>query len=249
MPNEFDLIVVGAGPAGASCALYAARAGLRVLLLDRARFPRDKVCGDFVPRRAQRCLEELGLLHRLLAAPHVRLSHLRLVAPSGAAVTLPFCPAQAKPPGYAAYVCRRWHLDALLVEAAREVAAVREGFAVTHVLRDGQAVVGVRGHGEGTPEESFAARLVVGADGHRSVLRRQLGLYRLEPRHWAAAARAYYRGVDMDPSTAEVHFLPWVRSGYLWLFPADDGLTNVGLGVRQHELRRQGRGLRQALAP
>jgi geranylgeranyl reductase family protein len=248
MQTGYDVIVVGAGPAGACCALFAARAGLRVLLTDRARFPRDKVCGDCVPQRALVCLEELGLLDRLEAVPHASLTHFRLVAPGGAAALVPFRPAGVEPPGYRAWVCRRRELDALLVAEARACVELREGFAVDEVWRDGPAVTGVCGHGPGGRREHLAGRVVVGADGPMSAVRRSLGLNQADPRHRALALRAYFDGVAIDGTVAEVHFLRGASPGYLWLFPAGSGLTNVGLGMRQLEFRRDGRSLRHLLA-
>lgn len=247
MRPEYDVIVVGAGPAGASCALYAARAGLSVLLVDRKRFPRDKICGDFLPRRALACFQELGLVASLEAVSHADLRQLVLGAPSGRVATIPFRPAGVPPPGYVAYACRRRVLDTILVDAARSCADVREGLVVDDVLIPHGAVTGVRGHDEAGKEWRFTGRVVVGADGVRSGVARLMGLYSLEPQHSGAAIRGYYRGVSADDSTAEVYFLKSVHPGYLWLFPTGDGLVNVGVGMLRQALGRRQGGLRQAL--
>lgn len=247
MSTEYDSIIIGAGPAGTSCALYAAQAGLRVLLLDRERFPREKVCGDFLPRRARVCLQDLGLLACLEEMPHVRLQYMALGAPSGSVARIPFCPPSVQPPGYVAYVCRRFLLDAMLVEAARSCVDVSEGFVVEDLLRHDGAVIGVRGRDAGGTEQRLTARVVVGADGNRSIVARRLGLYALEPRHRAVALRGYFRGVEGDSHTAEVHFLKSLRPGYLWIFPAGDGLMNVGVGMLRHTLQRRRGSLRRLL--
>jgi len=250
MKDRYDLVVVGGGPAGATCALYAGRAGLDVLLIDSARFPRDKICGDVIPKKGVECLRELGLLDRLQRAPHLRAGGVVFSAPDGSLAAVPFAPAHAEPGagsgGYVCYVCRRQVFDDILFQAARERVETREGFRVEDLMvEDGRACGVVGRDAAGRPVE-IAAGVVAGADGYRSVVARRLGLYEHDPGHWAVATRAYYRGVQGMSDAIEIHFVEDILPGYFWIFPLEDGLVNVGLGMLHRELKRRRISLRRA---
>ena len=162
MKRDYDIIVVGAGPAGSTTALYASRAGMRVLLIDKRRFPRDKICGDAVARKGLEHLRDLGLLDRVLAQPHEPIGAAVLGAPGG--VTLEFDLHERAtgdaPPTKPHIVCRREIFDGVLFEAAKREADVLEGRAVTGLMTDDGTVCGVE-----CGTERIAAGVVVGADG------------------------------------------------------------------------------------
>ena len=235
-----DIAVVGAGPAGAATALYAARAGLDVVVLDRHSFPRDKICGDAVARKSVAHLRELGLLEGVRAATHEPIGRALLVSPRGDAIDVDLSSAEEPDPHL---ICRRHILDNVLVEAARTRATVLEAARVTDVIRDGTRVTGVAFHtrdGGGV----IRARAVVGADGFDSIVARRLGLYRHDSERWCVASRGYYRGLDVAPRTVEIHFLRETLPGFLWIFPTGDGIANVGLGIVHAALKRRRTGLR-----
>jgi geranylgeranyl reductase family protein len=240
MDRDYDVVIAGAGPAGASAALYARRAGLSVLLLDRRKFPRDKICGDAVARKSLGYLRDLGLWERLESVPHERIGAAVLGAPGGAALDINLAGETARPHA----VCRREIFDNILVEAARRELDVHDGCAVRDLLRDGARVRGVRFRDGTGAIRTVTAGCVVGADGYNSVVARALGLYRHDSTRWYVATRAYYRGLDCPAHTVEVHFLPDTLPGFLWMFPAGDGLTNVGLGMLHRDVKRAGRSIR-----
>ncbi len=171
---ETEAVVVGAGPSGATTALLLARRGHEVILIDRARFPRDKACGEGVMPPGVAALRRMGLYQRVVATgarplEGVTYRHQR----TGVEVEVPFpVPPDGGPP--AGLGVRRTTFDAVLVDAVREErrAVVREGDRVTGLLRDpGGAVVGVA-----TTTDEIRARVVVGADGLHSQIRAWTGL-------------------------------------------------------------------------
>lgn len=158
--NAYDAIVVGAGPAGSVCAATLARGGRRVLLLDRARFPRDKVCGDCVNPSAWPILDRLELRERLLALPHAFAERVSFHGIDGHEIAFDL------PPGREIMVKRRY-LDALLVTRARELGVD---------FRDATAVLRTRrGWTVETDHGAFAAPLLFAADGRNSAVARLNG--------------------------------------------------------------------------
>ncbi len=233
--RRFDVEVVGAGPAGSVAALVLARGGARVALVDKARFPRDKACGDLVGPRGVRLLEELGVL------PDGRpLGDMEVVGPSGRRVVLPAPPGRTYP-GHALSV-RRTVLDAALRDAALSAGAVAvAGRAGTPVLSDDGELDGFLLDGEAADRREVRADVVVGADGALSRVAAVRGLVD-EPRVlWGFAMRGYG---GQAPSLPRIDFLEprrWSgRPGYGWAFPGDDGVANVGVGAAGRGDRRFG---------
>jgi menaquinone-9 beta-reductase len=230
--------VVGAGPAGATSAMFAARAGLDVLLIDRRTFPRDKICGDAVARKSLSVLRELDV--DVSHALHEPISRAVLTSPRGHRIDIDLSTHDEPAPHM---VCRREIFDDALVRAARSRLEVWEDTAVTALVRDGSRVTGIVCKRNGV-ETAVRADVVVGADGFNSIVARQLDIYRHDSSRWFVATRGYYRGLDIAPHTVEVHFLRDTLPGFLWMFPTGDGITNVGLGLVHHDLKRRGVGLR-----
>jgi geranylgeranyl reductase family protein len=244
--GDFDAAVVGAGPGGSTAAAFLARAGLRVLLLDKARFPRDKACGDAVCTKSVRILRELGLLERVEREVCAKVSRQLLVGPQGAELALPFVDKVDghSEPG-AVYVIRRERFDNVLFEHARSLPQVTavEGFRFTDFVREHGRVAGVRGEDDQGRAQSFRARVVIGADGAMSRVAEAAGAYdfrRRDHRHWIAAFRIYFRGVGGLDGSLEIHFLDELFPGYFWIFPVGGGEANVGAGMMEAAL--QGRG-------
>jgi geranylgeranyl reductase family protein len=207
MDGHYDVAVIGAGPAGAAAALAARRGGARVLLLDRADFPRDKPCGDGIAAEALDVLAGLGVTGVTDGYPPV--PRLRLVGPGGAAVTRPL--------PRAAHTVPRRIFDARLVEAAVAAGAELRRHTVRAVRDDGRV------HLDGR----YTADVVIGADGANSVVRRALGHRPNPDGHLAVAIRGYARsdGAEQHIVTTSARW-----PAYAWSFPIGDGTANVGYG-------------------
>ena len=175
-----DVIVVGAGPAGAATAILLAERGFDVLVVDRAAFPRPKLCGEYLSPEAARILDRLGVLKALDVAGAMPLAGMRITAPDGTVVTGRYRAVGGfRPYRDHALAVPRETLDGLLAERLRALPVdFRERVRVTDVMVDGDRVVGVEAlDAQGAPQR-LQARLVVAADGRASVVAHRLGLRR-----------------------------------------------------------------------
>lgn len=229
MSTDFDVIIVGGGPAGACAALFASKLGLSVLLLDKAKFPRDKSCGGALSSAGVQVLGELGLLPRLLQTPHMPVNQISFFSPLGPSVTVPMLKVDEELP-VTAMVCRRVVLDDFLFQAAAEVVKAHDWRPVRDVLiEDGQAV-GVRVEKVGQRERVYTAKIVLGADGARSLVARRMGV-RHYPEYQSVAVQSDFRYVTGMQGSLEVHFLDDTLPGYCWVYPTESGETNVGVSL------------------
>ena len=246
--EAYDLIIVGAGPAGATAALYARRCGLKTLLLDRARFPRDKVCGDALSGKSVRILRDLGLLEQVGSLSGVAIHTITFGSPGGTEIDIDLS-RSSRQDALTGFVIRRQVFDAFLFEQARHAAdACVEAFTVRDLIRKDGWVCGVRGtHARGPESTEYRGRIVLGADGFGSIVARRAGLYRHESRHCIVALRCYYQGVKGLTDQIELQFVDEVIPGYFWIFPLEDGRANVGIGMVHEQIKQQRIDLRTAL--
>ena len=229
--QDADVIVVGGGPAGAATAWSLARTGVDVLVLDRARFPRDKVCAEYLSPQASRIFSDMAVLDEIEAAGAAHLTGMILRAPSGKTVHAEFAGVK----GFSAFsnrglALRRTVLDEILLRRARTGGArVEEGVRVTDITRDATGRVnGVAAVTDGGKSRDLRSRVVVGADGLRSVVGRRLGLVRT--RRWPRRIGliSHYRGIAGMRGMGEMHV---DAQGYLGLAEVGHGLTNVGIVI------------------
>jgi menaquinone-9 beta-reductase len=172
-----DVIVVGAGPAGAATAILLCERGLDVLVLDRARFPRDKLCGEYLSPESARILDRLGVLKAIDAAGATPLAGMRITAPDGTVLEARYRAIDGRQPyrGHAMALSRSV-LDAILVDRLRALPVdVREGVKVTDLVIEGDRVAGVETLDSEGRSETIAVPLVIGADGRASVVAHRLG--------------------------------------------------------------------------
>jgi len=233
-----QVIVVGAGPAGSSTAWHLARRGIDVLVLDRARFPRDKPCAEYLSPEASRLLDTMGALGTCEGAGAAQLTGMTVRAPNGAVLRGDFAAAH----GFRGFrdrglALRRTVLDGILLERATTAgASVAEEERVTGLVRNARgAVVGVEVLDARGQAAERGADIVVGADGLRSVVARRLGLARARRRPRRIAMIAHYRGVAEMGSYGEMHV---ERDGYVGLADVGGGLTNVAVVAPAARVKR-----------
>jgi len=225
-----DLLVVGAGPAGSALAIRSAREGLRTVLVDRARFPREKPCAEYLSPETLRQLDLLGVLPAVDAAGGATLRGTTVAGPRGARLTGLFDRTTPLPFRATGLGVPRRTLDHLLVRAAQEAGAhLLEEHTVTELLYEGGGVSGALVRGPDGRLSPIGARLTVGADGLRSVVARRMGA-RFHSRP-ARIAFVCHAGVSDLTDHAELHVS---ARGYVGLNPLGGGLGNVALVVPAH---------------
>jgi geranylgeranyl reductase family protein len=240
--DEADVIVVGAGPAGATTAYYLASAGLDVLLLEKSRFPREKVCGDGLTPRGAKALVAMGVPVGEQDG-WLRNKGLRVIG-AGMRLELPW-PELTSYPGYG-LVRTRMDLDQELARRASQAGArLLEGVNVTGPVTDeatgritgvtARLAPGDRQGERGDAERVYRARLVIAADGNSSRLSVAMGLRKRDDRPIGVAVRAYYTSPRHDDDYLESWLDLWederLLPGYGWVFGMGDGTSNVGLGL------------------
>ena len=231
-----QVIVVGGGPAGAATAFQLARAGVRVTILDRAHFPRDKPCSEYMSPQASRILDAMGVLEQIEQSGAAHLAGMRVRAPNGSTFHGRFADVD----GFRGYrdrglALRRTILDNLLLDRARAAGAVvREGVRVTALRRDSSGrVTGVDAIDAGGKTQMLSASVVVGADGLRSVVARRLDLAATRLAQRRMAFVTHFAGIEMGDS-GEMHV---ERDGYLGLADVGGGMTNVAVVIPRTRAR------------
>ncbi len=221
--REVDVLVIGAGPAGCAAALTLSRAGRSVVVIDKATFPRDKICGDGLTTSALRELDALGLDPKTVPS-WIGVDDVVVRSPSGREVVFPL----PRDSGTYAAASRRQDLDMALVQLARsEGVEIRENVALGSMTQTESHAIVVT-----DTSETIHASYVVAADGMWSPTRKALGIAQPGYRGEWHAFRQYFKNVSpRAASELIVWFEPDLLPGYAWSFPLADGTANVGFGI------------------
>lgn len=250
-----DVCIIGGGPGGCATALQLAKHGADVLLLEKAAFPRDKVCGDALSGKVVRSLERLdpALAAELRTKPGLMPSWgVTFTAPNGKALRVPFSreTSMGLAPGA---ILPRLDFDHFMLQAVKRSGRVKvlEGTQAKAFRRAGAAwEVECPAHAAGSgTRTSVSAKLIIDASGANSSFSKQVAGIPMHPRHHCAGVRAYFRGVSgLDPQGfIELIFLKELLPGYLWIFPLPNGRANVGLGLRSDMVRKRKADLKRLL--
>jgi geranylgeranyl reductase family protein len=228
--TDFDVAIVGAGPAGSATAIALTQHGYHAALIDRAVFPRDKLCGDFLNPINWPILDELDVSRDLLARPHAKISTFRISAADGAEAISGLPVLRERHFGLG---LRRFHLDhALLERAQRAGVSVNQDVKVTGVEKDSHGWrLDMDRHGE---RATVRAKLLVGADGRNSWVARQLGVATAKP-SGSVAFEIQLKNVFGVRGSVEIHQF---AGGYAGLVRVDEDTVNLCFTVRQSLLGR-----------
>jgi geranylgeranyl reductase family protein len=210
-----------------------AQKGHDVLLLDRQKFPRDKICGDGVPVSAIKVLNQLGMADKIAQADFYRIDSLLIVSPRGYELESPL---DLHDDGANSYVVPRLKFDYLLYQHALDSGAEFCQAQVIAPLLERGRVVGVRVRCQNTIQD-IRARLVIAADGVTSVVARALRPDKQQDMHRAVAIRAYVDDFAIQAHQVEFYLYKSILPGYAWIFPTAEGQANIGLGIRLDRFR------------
>ncbi|MBI2989028.1 MAG: NAD(P)/FAD-dependent oxidoreductase [Deltaproteobacteria bacterium] len=231
--DRFDVAVVGAGPAGSSSAVSLARRGYSVILLERALFPREKLCGDFLNPANWELFEHLGVADKLLSLEHEKVTAFRISTFSGADATISFPSRNGKT--IAGFGLRRSALDDLLLrQAEKEGVVVKQGRKVRALIREAAGWCVMVG---GEPEsEKVSSTFLIGADGRNSWVAHRLGLARTSesPGHYVAF-QLHLKGVRGLQGDVQIHVFP---GGYAGLVGLGGGTANLCFTVERREIKQ-----------
>jgi geranylgeranyl reductase family protein len=225
---SIDVAIVGGGPAGSACALALARAGVDVVIFERAPMPREKICGDLLGSDAVALIHRLGFGAEVLAGASP-IDAAILIGPRGdhyGSLGAPRVRATATP----AYMLARAKLDRALLDVARDAGARVRFECVSDIIRDKTGRIA----GVATTTQSVSARVVIGADGWGSIVSRAIGNTAPVDRNVAVTVRAYATGMPLT-DTRMRFFVNDRADGYGWIFPMGDGIANIGLGAIRSE--------------
>tara|TARA_B100001250_G_scaffold129072_1_gene109914 strand:+ start:879 stop:2093 length:1215 start_codon:yes stop_codon:yes gene_type:complete len=243
----YDVIIVGAGPAGSTAALYAHRLGLNCILLDKAIFPRDKICGDALSGKSVRLMRELDLLDGVEKLDGSEINRITFGSPSHSQFDVHLKGNKNNDYITKGYVVPRKIFDNFLFEKADELTETRQGFTVNDIIYQNDKISGVKGTNIEGKEEILNAPIIMGCDGANSIVARKLGLYEMDMENTAVAIRCYYEGVQGLSNQIELHYVSEVKPGYFWLFPAGNGKANIGIGLSKNDAKKEDRTLRQIM--
>jgi len=251
---NFDVIIVGGGPAGSAVACYAAKEGLKVLLLEKEEFPRDKVCGDAVGGKALRHLEELNILKSLEKSPHFVFDSVIFSNTKEEKVKV-----KIKDSETTGYVYPRVNFDWFLFNEAKSLVENSGGFAIQNFRvndliidsKDNNRIIGVKGKNS-IGEKMFYAPITVGAGGvncpvAKTVISEINGEKFIKKKHWSTSFREYWKGIDgidYEKGAIEFHYVDGVIPGYFWIFPVGNNTCNVGLGITLEDYKSKDKKLK-----
>ncbi|RPA70164.1 geranylgeranyl reductase family protein [Cyclobacteriaceae bacterium YHN15] len=241
----FDVVIIGAGPAGATAAWHLSDKGLNIALLDKKCFPRDKICGDAWSGNTifeLKKLEEKGLDLSFFEEKEkvFPANGLSFFSPKGYKLDLVFSDSIAgfdKKFSTSGYVSKRIDFDDYLLSPLRDRKniSVIEKCEVKQVnFQKGKVDVVCK-------DRIISTSLVIGADGANSILAKKLWRSKIDKNHYSAGIRQYYKNVhfESEEKLIELHFLPQTLPGYFWIFPLPDNQANVGIGILSSEIQKK----------
>ncbi|MBV8254596.1 MAG: geranylgeranyl reductase family protein [Chitinophaga sp.] len=240
---ETKVCIIGAGPGGACAALQLAQLGIPSIVVDKAVFPRDKVCGDGLSGKVLTILERIdkGMGERLQQAVFKLDSWgVTFVAPNRIGMDIPYRQDyQQNKTDPRGFVCKRIDFDNFLVDEMKRRPEIQlfEGTSIDkyQLEKDGYLL----SNNDGSFQ--VKAQLVIVANGAHSSFTKEVAGIKMEPEHYMAGIRAYYKGVKNlhNDGFIELHFLKNMLPGYFWVFPLPNGEANVGVGMLSNTVRNK----------
>ncbi len=249
---EEEVLISGAGPAGAAASLFLSQLKIPHTIVDKASFPRDKICGDALSGKVVHVLNKIdpSIVQELSTIPgdYTGSYGICFYAPNGKKLDVPFSMNPAMLKNAPGFIARRINFDNYLFNRLdRNYATVEESTTLLDLSRDDKKVIATLQNSKGTFQKKF--NLIIGADGERSIVAKKLDPHKKNLSSYCAALRAYYRGVTdtHEKNYIELHFIKDLLPGYFWIFPMNDGTANVGIGMLSEVVARKKINLRKKM--
>jgi geranylgeranyl reductase family protein len=234
MVIETQVCIIGAGPGGCATAIQLAKLGIRNVLVDKAIFPRDKICGDALSGKVMSVFNKIDpSIAEAFSKQGAQIGSwgVKFIAPNGKALRVPFklnFDKQQAPPGF---IAKRFDFDNFLVEQTKrfpEIQLLQNTDITEHIRTSNGWIIKDKDN-----KTEIHTTLLIVCNGAHSTFAKEIGNIKMEPDHYCAGIRAYYTGIsNLDTDNfIELHFIKDFLPGYFWIFPMANGLSNVGVGV------------------
>jgi geranylgeranyl reductase family protein len=245
LKKNYTIVIIGSGPAGCAASFVLSQKKIPHLILDKAVFPRDKICGDALSGKV---IQQLNRIDPNLVTGMGQLQKefigswgVKFAAPNGKFIDIPFQPNKVVANIPAGYISKRIDFDHYMVKQLNPAfAEYVQGMELLSIKKDDEGLI-LTVQTPGGPS-NLSCKLAIGADGDRSVLTKQLSDIVKEPAHYAAGIRGYY-----EENFIELHFMKEVLPGYLWIFPLPNGMANVGVGMLSASVSKKKVDLKKAM--
>lgn len=245
-----EILILGAGPGGCMTALFLAQMQIPCTIIEKAKFPRDKICGDALSGKVVEVLKKYNsnLITEFSKKEYQMGSWgVNFVAPNLQSLRVPFKNTknhkQEIAPGF---LCKRFHFDDFLYQETKKYSSIQfiENTFYKKIKRNAEDWEVSLSNGQ-----TLKPKLIIGADGAYSRFAKEYGHIKMEPKHYCAGIRTYYKGVKgLDSENfIELIFLKEFLPGYLWIFPLPNGQANVGVGMRSDVIRKKKIDLKKAM--
>lgn len=247
--KKFDVIIVGGGPAGATCALQLLDSNLSVAVIDKDFFPRDKTCGDAL---SVDVLNQLSYLPLKVKPNFEKIKNrkacygVRIISPNSNFFDIDFHGLRKEENDDAPeYVVKRVEFDNFMFDQLRNEPSI--------TLFEGEKVMDITTNNKGvsvtTTNHSLEAKIIIGADGAHSIVSKKLSKITIDKDHYSAGLRVYYENVEgfTEGNHIELHFYKDLLPGYFWMFPLANGQANIGLGILSSEIQKKNINIKKEL--
>ncbi|GAB4366597.1 MAG: NAD(P)/FAD-dependent oxidoreductase [Calditrichia bacterium] len=235
MDEKYDVVIIGGGPSGSTAAFFHNKLGLKTLLIDKAYFPRDKACGDGIPKKVLRLLQEIGITAKELEQIGYRIDCLTLYSPAGVKLTY----GEINPESEAKSFCSpRLLFDALIFQKVKSTYPhVYDGMGLEELHYEDSRYFLTLHDRRNEKRHHVSAPLIIGADGANSRVRKLLNLNVVDENYKFYGFRDYVEGKQFDPMV-HIFYDELTLPGYFWIFPVSPTRANIGLMIEMEKSKK-----------
>lgn len=246
-----DVLIAGAGPAGASTSIFLSQEKIKHIIIDKAVFPRDKICGDAMSGKTVGMLKRMDenwQQHFLSPKAAVVSNGIQFIGSNAICLDIPFRLQQSSGKEPTGFVSKRADFDNSLFNlVAGPYAATLLHTSLEDIQYSSEGLIAtIQQYGH---TKTIFAKMIVGAEGRGSVVAKKLAKHTVEAKHYSAGIRAYYSNVSglHEENYIELHFYKEMQPGYFWIFPLPNGMANVGMGMLSSAVSAQKANLKQMM--